>query len=156
MATEQEKLVNRERMWSMVAIAVTRGVWDLIKDTAATLSPEIGTQILAMVEKQMNLQATGDTPEAVITSVGKMCVEGLGFAESASVEAGEKTIKLTLTGAEATSEFDQMKASGVNRLFSHPFLCCGLAALARIGRKCRGDLQVDASAKTTVITFELL
>ncbi len=156
MATEQEKIANRERVWSMLAVAMTKDVWDLAADSASSLTPQIGVQILDMIEKQLNLLIKGDTPEAVITSLGEMCVEGMGFAASAAVETNEKVIKLTLSGAEATNEFSQLRNAGVVKLFSHPFLCCGVAALAKIGRKCRGDVQVDANNRSTVITFDLI
>ncbi len=58
--------------------------------------------------------------------------------------------------AEATDQFAQLKTSGVEKLFSYPFLCCGVAALAKIGKKSRGDVQIDAGAKVVVLTFELL
>jgi hypothetical protein len=156
MATEQEKIGNRERVWSMLAVAMTKGVWDLVAESSCSLTPQIGTQILDMLEKQMGLTVHGTTPEEVIAEIGRICVEGLGFATGASVEGSGKSVKLALAGAEATDQFGALQAGGVVKLFSHPFLCCGVAALAKIGKKVRGDVQIDAGTKATILTFELL
>ncbi len=156
MATEQEKIVNRERVWSMVAMALTKGVWDMVEDSAATLTPKLGLQILEMIEKQLNLNVKAGTPEDVIKEIGKIAVEGMGFAAEAQVETGEKIIKLTLKNAEATEQFAQLQEQGVKKLFSHPFLCCGIAALAKIGTIARGEIMVDAVSKTTTLTFVLM
>jgi hypothetical protein len=49
-----------------------------------------------------------------------------------------------------------LKEQGVKKLFSHPFMCTGLAALSRLGVKSRGDVQVDAVTKGVTVNFELV
>jgi hypothetical protein len=156
MGTEQEKIANRERVWSMLAVAMTKGIWDLVKDSSSSITPQIGLQILEMIEKQMGLSVAGNSPEAIIADIGTIFTERLGFAANATVEPFEKGIKLSLSDAEATDQFGQLKAGGVEKLFSHPVLCCGVAALAKIGKKSRGDAQIDMNSKSTVISFELI
>ncbi len=156
MATEQEKNLNNERVWSIMALAVTRSVWDLLQDTVATLTPEIGKQVLEMLEKEMDLKISGDTPEAVIRSLAEYCAGSLEYCSKADVVMAEVGVKLVMEGTKTAEQFSQLKAGGVGRLFSHPVLCSGIAALARIGRQCRGNVQVDAASASTTITFEMI
>jgi hypothetical protein len=49
-----------------------------------------------------------------------------------------------------------LKEQGAKKLFSHPFLCTGLAALSRLGFRSRGNVEVDATTKAVVVDFELV
>ncbi|NMB88362.1 MAG: hypothetical protein GYA17_08365 [Chloroflexi bacterium] len=156
MATEQEKINNRVRMWALGFMGMTMGIWEIIEESSVSLSPQIGAQILKMAEKQLGLEIAGEKPEDVLVELGRIFVDEYGFAGEASVEGSDKTIRVTLKNAVGTPEFAQVLEHGVEKLFSHPFLCAGLAALARMGCKARGNVVVDSANHSYLVTFELL
>jgi len=154
MATDQQKFANRARLWGLTVMGMTLGIWDMVEETSLTLSPQIGSQTLAEMEKQLGLEIAGEKPEHLLNELGRIFVDEYGFASEARVESNAKTFKVTLENAVGTPEWAMMKERGVAKAFSHPFFCTGLAALSRIGLKCRGSVETDAAAKRYVITFE--
>ena len=79
-----------------------------------------------------------------------------GLGPKFKVENADKTIRITFQHAVGSPEYAMLKERGVEKLFSHPFLCTGIAALARMGIKARGNVEVDKAANSQTITFELL
>ena len=156
MATEQEKMANRARLWGLTVVGMTMGIWDMVEDSAASLSPAIGSQILGMVEKQLGLEVAGEKPEDVLVELARIFVDEFGFASEANVERTDKAIVVTFKNSVGTPEFAMMKQHGVEKLFSHPFLCTGLGALTELGFKSRARVEVDPAVKSTVITFDLV
>ncbi len=156
MATEQEKSARRARLWGLTAIGLTLGIWDMVQESALALSPSIGQAILADMEKTFGLELAGEKPEDVLTEMGRICVDESGFATEAKVEKTDNALQVTLVNAVGTAEFADLQEKGVEKLFSHPFYCAGLAALARQGCKARGSVEIDRAHNTHLIRFELL
>ncbi len=156
MATDQQKVANRARMWGMVAVSMTLGIWDMVQESSLSISPVIGKAMLEDLEKLAGLEIAGEQPEAIMVELGRIFVDECGFATEVKVEKTGSGLKITMLNAVGTSEFGALQEQGVEKLFSHPFYCVGLAALARLGCKARGTVELDKAAKTYVITFELL
>lgn len=156
MATEQQKYANRARLWGLTVVGMTMGIWDMVEESSLALSPQIGAQILTMLEKQLGLEIAGEKPEHLLIELGRIFVDEYGFASEAKVESADKTLRVTLENAVGTPEFAMMKEHGVEKAFSHPFFCAGLASLTRLGLKARGSVEIDATAKRYVITYELI
>jgi len=156
MATEEAKLANRARLWGLATLGMTYGVWELIQESSTALSPAIGESIVKEMEKALGLEIAGEKPEHILIELGRIFVDEYGFATEAKVEQTDKGFRVTLVNAVGTPEFSAIKESGVEKLFSHPFYCAGLAVLARLGVKARGDVLIDKTAKCHVITYELV
>jgi hypothetical protein len=158
MLTDEEKLANRARLWALTDLGITIGIWDLLGQSSTALSPRIGEQILGLVEKQMGLvNFAGEEPEVILTKIAAIFVDGFGFAASSQVEKlSEKNIKVTLVNVIGSPEFAMLKQYGVEKLFSHPFLCVCLAALSRSGVRARGEAEIKIPANDQIFTFELL
>jgi hypothetical protein len=156
MATDLDKSNNRARLWGLTTIGMTMGIWDMVEESASSLSPQIGAQILGMVEKQLGLEIAGEKPEELFVDLGRIFVDEYGFASEAKVDRADKVIHVSFKNSVGTPEFAMAKKQGVEKLFSHPFLCTGLAALSKLGLKSRGSVEVDPDTRGTVVTFELL
>ena len=156
MATEQEKLVHRARLWGLTTIGLTLGIWDMVQESACTLIPVIGEAILKDIEKTLGLELAGEKPDDVLVELGRLLVDESGFAAETKLEKTDKGFRITLINAVGTPEFASLRERGVEKLFSHPVLCTGTAALARLGLKTRGDVVIDPAAKTQIVTFEIL
>ena len=141
MATEQEKTTHLARMLGLATVGMTLGIWELVEESATTLTPIIGTQLIGEIEKQLGLEIAGEKPEDLFVELGRIFVDEYGFASEAKVVSADKTIRVTFKNAVGSPEFAMLKERGVEKLFSHPFMCTGVAALSRMGtqspRKCR-------------------
>ena len=155
MATDEEKSSRREMMLGTLVFGITFGVWEMMEDSATALTPTIGKSLLPMVEKRLGLTIAGEKPVDVLTEVGRIFTDELGWAKGSMVTATEKAVTINLTDAMGSEQMAEMTAKGI-RFFSHPVLCVGVGALTRMGVKCRPSVVADAAAKTQTITFELL
>ncbi len=156
MGTDQEKIANRARMWGLVVFSMTAGIWDMVEESSVSLSPIIGEQLLKMAEKQLGLEIAGESPEHIMVELGRIFVDEYGFCSSAQTDVSGNTIKVVLAHAVGVPEFKLLMDMGVEKPFSHPFMCAGLAALARLGRRARPTLELDVTNQTYTITFEML
>jgi hypothetical protein len=155
MATDQEKSSRREVMLGTLVFGITYGVWEMMEDSATALTPTIGKSLLPMLEARLGLKIAGEKPADVLTEVGRIFVDELGWAKGCTVTATEKAITINLTDAMDSEQMAEMAAKGM-KFFSHPVMCTGVGALTRMGVKCRPSVTADAAAKTETITFELL
>jgi hypothetical protein len=155
MATDQEKSSRREVMLGTLAFGITFGVWEMMEDSATALTPTIGKSLLPMLEQRLGLKISGEKPVEVLTDVGRTFVDELGWAKGSKVTATEKAITVHLTDAMGSEQIAEMTAKGM-KFFSHPVMCVGVEALARMGVKCRPSLVTDAAGNTQTVTFELL
>jgi hypothetical protein len=156
MATDLDKYAHRARLWGMVVVSMTKGIWDLVEDSAVTLSPFIGENLLAELEKSAGFEVAGEKPEHMLVELGRILVDEVGYATEAKVEAGDKSYKLILINAVGLPEFKSLEAKGITKPFSNPVYCTGLAAMARLGYKCRAKMDIDLDTKTQTTTFDLL
>jgi hypothetical protein len=155
MTTDQEKSSRREVMLGTLVFGITYGVWEMMEDSATALTPTIGKSLLPMLEQRLDLKIAGEKPVDVLTEVGRIFTDELGWAKGAKVTATDKAITIDLTEALDSAQMAEMAAKGM-KFFSHPVMCVGVGALTRMGVKCRPSVVADAAAKTETITFELL
>lgn len=156
MATEVEKVTHRARLWGLVSIGMTLGIWDMVQESAVSLSPVIGKVILQEIEKNLGLEVAGERPEDMLIELGRIFVDEFAIATEVRVENANNGLQATLVNAVGTPEFTALQEKGVEKLFSQPFYCAGLAALARLGCKARGSVEIDKAHNSQVIRFDLL
>lgn len=155
MTTEQEQAINRSRMWALTVMGMAVGVWDLVEESANSLSPIIGEQILVMAEKLFDLNFEGETPEKLMSDLGFIFVDKFGFCTAIEVESSDKTIIVTGKNSVGIAELKAIKERGVAP-FIHPFLCTGLAGLARLGLRARAQLEISPNQQDIIIKFTLV
>jgi len=156
MATEQEKNAHWAQMLGLIASGLTLGIWEMVEESATSLTPLIGAQLIGEIEKKLGLEIAGEKPEDLFVELGRIFVDEYGFGSEVKVESADKTTRVTFKNAIGSAEFAMLKERGVEKLFSHPFLCAGIAALARMGIKARGNFEVDKATNIQTISFELL
>ncbi len=156
MTAEVEKITQRARLWGLVSIGMTLGIWDMVEESSVSLSPVIGKVILHEIEKNLGLEIAGEKPENMLVELGRIFVDEFGIASEVKVENTNSGLQATLVNAVGTPEFAALQEKGVEKLFSQPYYCAGLAALARQGCKVRGSVEVDKSHNSQVVRFELL
>jgi hypothetical protein len=155
MATDEQKAQNRLKLYQVMIMGMALGVWDLIGETAKAISPKIGEQVLTVMEKEEGLEVAGETPENVLTEIGRLYVDELGSASAAELETDGNVLSLKLRNATGNELFYQLQAAGVEPFFE-PVMCVGLAALARMGKRARVNAEPWEEGNGRIIHYELV
>ena len=128
MATDMDKYAHRARMWGMVVVAMTQGIWDIVEESSVTLSPMIGESLLSLLEKSAGFELAGEKPEHMLVELGRILVDEFGYATEAKVESKDKTYTLILSNAVGLPEFKALEAKGITKPLQQPRLlhryCC--------------------------------
>lgn len=156
MGNEQKQLENRARLWGLTVTGLTMGIWGMVEESATSLAPGVGKQILEMVETQLGKKIDAAKPDEVLGQLGKVFVDEFGYASAVKVESADKQVKVSFTKAISAPEFGLLAERGVKKIFSHPFMSAGMAALGRMGARARWDVAVDTAGGNETITFDLL
>jgi hypothetical protein len=156
MVTEEKKLENRAQLWGMTVTGMTLGIWGMVEESATSLAPQIGSQILEMMETKLGKKIDSTKPEEALQQLGRLFVEEFGYAADAKMDVAEKRIRVSFSKTISAPEFAMLEQRGVKRIFSHPFMSAGVAVLSRIGQKARWTVEIDTSGGNETITFDLL
>ena len=156
MATEQKKLENQSRIAEVMLIALAAAVWDFVGESAAALGPQIGEEILNLLEKEMGIEIAGEKPEDVLTELGRVFVDELGLATAMEVKREGNCLMLIASNLTTTNGMKKLQERGVTKDFISPPLNTGLAALKRISVKARGEAMPTAKPGDIVFKFDLL
>ena len=156
MGTEQQKLENRARLWGLTVTGMTMGIWGMVEESATSLAPGVGTQILEMVESKLGKKIDAQKPDEVLRQLGGVFIDEFGYAKDVKVEGADKQIRVSFSKAISAPEFALLAERGVKKIFSHPFMSAGVAALSRLGQKVRWTVEVDAAGGNETITYDLL
>ena len=95
MASEQDKIAHRLRLWALTSMGMGIGVWDMVQESSVSLSPTIGAATLTELEKQLGLEIAGEKPEDILTELGRIFVDEYGYASEAKLERTGNTLKIT-------------------------------------------------------------
>ncbi len=156
MATEQKKLENQARIGQMILIALAAAIWDFVGESATALGPQIGEEILNLLEKEMGVEIAGEKPEDVLTELGRVFVDELGFARAVEVKREGKCLTFIASGTITDGVLRELQARGVTKDFISPGLNVGLAALKRMAVKARGNARTTGTPGELVFQFDLL
>jgi hypothetical protein len=156
MVTEQQKLDNRARLWGMTVTGMTLGIWAMVEESSTSLAPQIGMQILELVETKLGKKIDSQKPEDAIRQLGRVFVDEFGYAADVKVESTGPQIRASFSKAISAPEFSLLAQRGVKKIFSHPFMSAGIAAISRLGQKARWTVEIDPAGGNETITFDLL
>lgn len=156
MATDMDKIAHRARLWGMITVAMTVGIWDMVEESSVALSPIIGSTLLELFEKQAGLELAGEKPENMLVELGRILVDEYGYGTEVKVEVNEKSYKMIIYNAVGLPEFKALEVKGISKPFSNAVYCTGIAAMARLGYKCRARVEIDLAAKTQTTIFDLV
>jgi hypothetical protein len=156
MATDLQILENRARLWGMSVTGMTLGIWGMVEESATSLAPQIGSQILEMMETKLGKKVDSQKPEDAVRQLAGLFIDEFGYAADSKVEGTDEHIRVSFSKAISAPEFALLAQRGVKRMFSHPFMSAGVAVLSRLGRKARWNVEIDPVGENEIITFELL
>jgi hypothetical protein len=155
MATDAKKAENQLKMHQMIITGMALGIWDLIGETAKAISPRIGEQLLTIAEKEAGLEIAGESPDHILTEVGRLFVDEIGGASAAELEVNGNELSLKLRDTPGRELLRPLVAAGVEPFFE-PVMCIGVAALARLGKRARVSMEAWEEGKGGIIHFELV
>ncbi len=156
MATEQKKLENQARIAEIMLVALAAAIWDFVGESSAALSGQIGEEILNLLEKEMGVEIASEKPEDVLTEIGRVFVDELGFATAVEVKREGNCLMLIASGTITSGAVRKLQERGVTKDFVSPGLNTGLAALKRMGIKARGETMPSPKPGEMIIKFDLL
>jgi hypothetical protein len=156
MATDSQILENRARLWGMTVNGMTLGIWGMVEESATSLAPQIGLQILDLLESKLGKKIDAAQPDEALRQLSRLFVDAFGYAADAKLEASDKQVRVSFSRAISVPELAELPPKGVKKIFSHPFMATGMAVLARIGQRARWDVAIDADGGNETITFDLL
>ena len=154
MATETQKKDNLLQLTTMSLLSLTAGVWDTLGETSFALGNNIGTQLLEMMEKDTGLEIAGETPQDVMTEIGRIFVDEFGLAQDIDVAIDNDRFELKVkqcVNFQLSTEL--LQKAGVEKPFICPVMnACG-AALKRMGHRTRPDIKSWPEGRGSIITF---
>ncbi len=156
MATEQKKLENQAQIAEIMLVALAAAIWDFVGESATALGPQIGEEILKVMEKEMGVEIAGEKPEDVLTELGRVFVDELGFAKAVELKREGNCLTLIASGTITGGAVKKLQERGVTKDFVSPGQNVGLAALKRMGIKARGDASMTATPGEMIFKFDLL
>ena len=156
MATEEQKKANQLRLANLTLFGVTAGLWELLGDTALAVGPQIGEEILKVMEKEMGLEIAGETPEAVLAEIARLFVDEFGFAGNIEVVTEGDTITMKVRNCLNRTLTDRLVAAGVGKPFICPIMNSGLVAMRRLGIKAQQNVVKWTEGNGSLISFKLI
>ncbi len=152
----KKQMANMTELSGMIVTAMTMGIWDLVEESAVTMSPMIGDELLTLIEKKAGLELNDEDPEKILTELGQIYVDDYGYGSKVTIDRDGKIFKMTFFDAVGLENYIAIEEMGVEKPFSNPIYCTGLAALARLGLRARATTEVDMEKKTFTATFKVL
>ncbi len=156
MATEEKKTQNRARINDITLVGLTAAIWEFVGESALSLCNQMGEEILNVLEKEMGVEIAGEKPEDVLTEIGRVFVDELGFAKAIEVKREGNCVLLFATDSLTSDLPKMLKERGVNKYYISPAMNASLAALKRIGVKARADFMPATKPGEMIIKFDLL
>jgi len=156
MATEEQKKKNIMRLMTLMIAGMAKALYDLFGETAFATMTEVGKTTLAIMEQEMGLEIDGENPKDVLTEIGRIFADEMGFIESFSTaEEGNKVI-LTVNHCQGWDLTQTILKTGVEIPFTCPIMNVCQAALARMGRPVQKTIAPIPETRGSTITFTLI
>ncbi len=153
MATEEQKKQNLIRMKNLMIGGMAKALWDLFGESAFATMNEVGKDILAIMEQEMGLEIAGEDPKDVLTEIGRIFVDELGYIDSFKVEGEGKEISLLVDKCIGWNLTQSIMKTGVDIPFTCPIMNVGEAAFLRMGKHAHRTIEPRPDVKGSKITF---
>ncbi len=153
MATDEQKKMNYIRLTSMTLLSLSMSVWDMLGETSFVFSKDMGTRILAMLEKEMGLEIAGETPENVLMEVGRIFVDEFGYATDIDIESNDTKFIMKVKNNSNYEYNRHLIEAGVDKPFTDPLMNACEAALLRMNYKMHQTIDLWPEQKGSIITF---
>ncbi|HHS97523.1 MAG TPA: hypothetical protein ENK08_06430 [Chloroflexi bacterium] len=157
MATEEEKKRNLARINAMIIYGLEKGLWDLLGESALSVSTTVGEGMLEVMEKTMGLEIAGEDPQDILTEIGRIFVDEIGIALKFDITKEDSTVGLMVQNCVLLKTEEDLIKAGI-KPFMCPYLNIAAAAMRkRLGVKTRvSKIDVDTEGRKCVLQFELV
>jgi hypothetical protein len=156
MATEEQKKKNLMRLMTLQIKGLAKALHELFGEAAFATMATVGKDILEIMEKEQGLEIAGQTPKDVITEIGRVFSDEMGFIESFQVTEEGKNVVLTLSKCQGWDLTQEILKTGVDVPFTCPIMNVGQAALARMGKSARKKIEPIPATRGSKITWTLI
>ena len=152
MTTIEQKEANRLRLTNILLAALGEGLWNLLGDAAVGLTTQWGETILAVMEKEMGLEMTGENVEDWAAEIGRLYTDEFDCGKEFHVKATKDSVYVEAQGCMFQQACSALQAAGIPPYISPVRGVCA-AALRRLGKKVRlGEIKREGDKCNT--TFE--
>lgn len=157
MATEDEKKRNLIKLSSLVIHGLTRGLWELLGESAEVTAKLIGHSNIAMLEKEMGFEIAGEDLHEMMMELNRIFVDELGALDGADVKVEGNQVTMTCIGCKFMSLTKDLMDEGIPP-FICPFKGMAMAAVSkRLGSDAHFlDSNVNTQSHVCIHTFETL
>ncbi len=145
MATEEEKKRNLVKLSSLVIHGLTRGLWELLGESAEVTAKLIGHTNVEMLEKEMGFEVAGEDLQDMMTELDRVFVDELGALDQCETVVEDNQITMTCTGCKFMSLTRDLMQEGIP-----PFICPfkGMA-IASVSKRIDSDARhIDSDVNT--------
>ncbi len=156
MATEEEKKKNIMRLMTLMISGMAKALYDLFGETAYATMTEVGRTTLEIMENEMGLEVDGEAPEDVLTEIGRIFCDEMGFIESFSTAKEGNALVLTVNRCQGWDLTQSIMKTGVETPFTCPIMNVCQAALSRMGFVVRKSIVPIPETRGSSIYFTLL
>jgi hypothetical protein len=156
MATEEQKKKNVMRLMTLMIAGMARALYDMFGESAFAVMNEVGKTTLDIMEQEMGLEVDGEDPKDVITEIGRIFADEMGFVESFSSSQDGNQITLSVNHCQGWDLTQSVLKTGVDIPFTCPIMNVCQAALARMGKPARKAISPIEETHGSAITFTLI
>lgn len=153
MATEEQKKKNIMRLMTLMIKGLAKSLYELFGESAYATMTEVGKELLEIMEKEQGLEIAGENPKDVITEIGRIFCDEMGFIESFTVAEDGKSVSLSLNKCQGWNLTQEILKTGVDVPFTCPIMNVGQAALTRMGKVAHKKIEPIPETRGSKITF---
>ena len=156
MATEEQKKKNIIRLMTLMISGMAKALYDLFGETAFATMNEVGKTTLTIMENEMGLEIDGEDPKDVLTEIGRIFTDEMGFIESFSTSQENNILTLTVNHCQGWNLTQSILETGVEIPFTCPIMNVCQAALSRMGHPVQKTISPIPETRGSNIQFTLI
>ena len=156
MATEEQKKKNMMRLMTLMIAGMAKALYDMFGESAFATMSEVGKTTLEIMEQEMGLEVDGENPQDVITEIGRIFADEMGFVESFSTTTEGNEIALSVNRCQGWNLTQSILKTGVEIPFTCPIMNVCQAALIRMGKPAQKRIEPIVETHGSKITFTMI
>ncbi len=156
MAAAAEDNSKLMRLMSLMIAGMAKALHEMFGESAYAVMSEVGKATLELMEKEMGLKIEGQEPEKVLTEIGRIFTDSMGFVGSFAVNREGRRLIVTVHHCQGWEMTQAILKTGIETPFTCPIMNVCQAALIRMGRPARKSIVPIPKTCGSTITFTLM
>ena len=141
---------------TLMIAGMAKALYDLFGETAFAIMSEVGKTTLEIMEQEMGLEIDGETPQDVLTEIGRIFADEMGFIESFTTSQENNVLTLKVSRCQGWDLTQSILKTGVEIPFTCPIMNVCQAALTRMGHPAQKAITSIPDVRGSAITFTLI